>query len=35
MDDLRVYAAQYCHFEAEFPTLLSAVHSRCEDRGVR
>ncbi len=35
MDDLRVYAAQYYHFEAELPTLLSAVHSRCEDSGVR
>ncbi len=35
MDDLRVYAAQYYHFEAEFPTLLSAIHSRCGDRGVR
>ena len=33
--DLRVYAAQYYHFEAEFPTLLSAIHSRCGDRGVR
>ena len=35
MDDLRVYAAQYYHFEAELPTLLSAVHSRCGDREVR
>ncbi len=33
--DLRVYAAQYYHFEAEFPRLLSAVHSRCGDREVR
>ena len=33
--DLRVYAAQYYHFEAEFPTLLSAIHSRCGDRAVR
>lgn len=35
MGDLRVYAAQYYHFEAELPTLLSAIHSRCQDRGVR
>ena len=35
MDDLRIYAAQYYHFEAAFPTLLSAVHSRCDDREVR
>ena len=35
MGDLRIYAAQYYHFEAAFPTLLSAVHSRCDDREVR
>jgi pyrroloquinoline-quinone synthase len=26
---LREYAKQYFHFEAAFPTFLSAVHSRC------
>ena len=35
IDDLRTYAAQYYYFEAEFPRLLSAVHSRCDDREVR
>jgi pyrroloquinoline-quinone synthase len=35
IDDLRVYAAQYYRFEANFPRFLSAIHSRCEDRGVR
>jgi pyrroloquinoline-quinone synthase len=33
--DLRGYAAQYFHFEAAFPTFLSAVHSRCESAAVR
>lgn len=35
LDRLREYARQYHHFESAFPTLLSAVHSRCEDRFVR
>jgi pyrroloquinoline-quinone synthase len=26
---LREYAKQYYHFEAAFPTFLSAIHSRC------
>jgi pyrroloquinoline-quinone synthase len=33
--DLRRYAAQYFHFEAAFPTFLSAVHARCESPAVR
>ena len=33
--DLRVYAAQYYFFEANFPRFLSAVHSRCPDLEVR
>lgn len=35
VDDLRVYAAQYYFFEANFPRFLSAIHSRCPDREVR
>ena len=35
IDDLRLYAGQYYHFEATFPRLLSAVHSRCPDPAVR
>ena len=35
LDDLRAYAAQYHHFEAELPTLLSGVHSRFGDSDVR
>lgn len=35
IDDLKVYAAQYYHFEANFPRFLSAIHSRCPDREVR
>jgi pyrroloquinoline-quinone synthase len=35
LDDLRLYAAQYYHFEANFPTILSAIHSRCDDPSVR
>jgi len=27
---LREYAKQYFHFEAAFPTFLSAIHARCE-----
>ncbi len=35
LEDLRVYAAQYHHFESNFPTILSAIHSRCDDPSVR
>jgi pyrroloquinoline-quinone synthase len=35
LDDLRVYAAQYYFFEANFPRFLSAIHARCPDREVR
>ena len=34
-DDLRVYAGQYYHFEANFPRYLSAVHARCPNAAVR
>jgi pyrroloquinoline-quinone synthase len=35
LDSLRVYAAQYYFFEAEFPRFLSAIHANCPDRDVR
>ncbi len=35
LDALRDYAAQYYHHVAAFPTYLSAVHSHCDDQGVR
>ena len=35
LDDLRLYAGQYYHFETSFPRFLSAVHSRCDDSAVR
>ena len=35
LDDLRLYAGQYYHFEAGFPRFLSAIHSRCPDPAVR
>lgn len=35
LDDLRLYAGQYYHFEDNFPRYLSAVHSCCPDRQVR
>ena len=35
LDDLRLYAAQYYHFEANFPRYLSGIHSRCPDPTVR
>ena len=35
LDDLRLYAGQYYHFEAGFPRFLSAIHSRCPDTAVR
>ena len=35
LGDLRLYAGQYYHFEANFPRFLSAVHSGCPDPAVR
>ena len=35
LNELRLYAEQYYHFEASFPRLLSAIHSRCTEPGVR
>lgn len=35
LEALKQYAAQYYHFEAAFPTFLSAVHSRVADQKVR
>ena len=35
LDDLRLYAGQYYHFEASFPRFLSSVHARCPDATVR
>jgi pyrroloquinoline-quinone synthase len=35
IDAMREYAKQYFHFEAAFPTYLSAVHSRCESPAAR
>jgi pyrroloquinoline-quinone synthase len=35
MESLRQYAAQYYHFELAYPTFLSGVHHRCNDRGLR
>lgn len=32
---LREYAKQYFHFEAAFPTFLSALHSRCAPGALR
>ena len=34
-EELKVYAAQYYHFESAFPVYLSSVHSRCDERDVR
>ncbi|MFL2751383.1 MAG: CADD family putative folate metabolism protein [Dehalococcoidia bacterium] len=34
-EELKVYAAQYYHFESSFPLYLSSVHSRCDEREVR
>ena len=33
-EELKVYAAQYYHFESAFPVYLSSVHSRCDERDV-
>jgi len=35
LDALREYARQYYHFEAAFPTFLSAVHSRMQPGPAR
>ncbi|MSP21436.1 MAG: CADD family putative folate metabolism protein [Dehalococcoidia bacterium] len=35
IERLQEYARQYFHFEAAFPTLLSAIHTRTEDPEVR
>ena len=35
VDSLREYARQYFHFEAAFPTFLSAIHTRCEPGATR
>jgi pyrroloquinoline-quinone synthase len=35
VDALREYAKQYFHFEAAFPTFLSAIHARCEPGATR
>ena len=35
LEALQEYARQYYAFEAAFPRLLSAIHSRTEDAGVR
>ena len=33
--ELQGYAKEYYRFESEFPRFLSAIHSRCEDLGMR
>jgi pyrroloquinoline-quinone synthase len=35
LEALREYAKQYFHFEAAFPTFLSAVHARMEPGAAR
>lgn len=35
IEKMREYAKQYFHFEAAFPTFLSAIHSRCESPAIR
>jgi pyrroloquinoline-quinone synthase len=35
IERMREYAKQYFHFEAAFPTFLSAIHSRCDSPAVR
>jgi len=35
VESLREYAKQYFHFEAAFPTFLSAIHTRCEPGATR
>jgi pyrroloquinoline-quinone synthase len=34
-ENLQEYARQYHAFESAFPTFLSALHSRCDDRATR
>src|ERR1700733_4186086 len=34
-EDLREYAAEYCHHVSAFPTYLSALHARLPDGEVR
>lgn len=35
LDNLRAYAAQYYHLEANFPRYLSAAHANCSDLADR
>ena len=35
IEALRLYAGQYYHFEAAYPTFLSGLHHRCADPLVR
>lgn len=35
LESLRQYATQYYHFELAYPTFLSGVHHRCNDRSIR
>ncbi|HLF71308.1 MAG TPA: CADD family putative folate metabolism protein [Dehalococcoidia bacterium] len=35
LESLRDYAKQYFHFEAAFPTFLSAIHTKCEPGATR
>ncbi len=35
LDRMREYARQYYHFEAAFPRLLSAIHTRTESPSIR
>jgi pyrroloquinoline-quinone synthase len=35
IEKMREYAKQYFHFEAAFPTFLSAIHCRCESPAIR
>ena len=35
LSSLAEYAAQYYHFEKEYPRFLSGVHHRCDDARVR
>ena len=35
VESLKDYAAQYFHFEKAYPTFLSGIHHRCDDRAVR
>ena len=35
LDSMRAYARQYYHFEAAFPRLLSAIHTRTDSPAIR